>query len=286
MKRILTILGLMIIGYSAMGQKTVIIKYAESLKLAIIDGRKAQKLIDSVWLIQENTHIRCDSAYFFQDTNSAKAFGHVTIIDEMEGLDLKGDYLEYDGNTRIARVRDHVIFKDDSADLFTNYLDFDRNSQIGYYSNGGKLVDSLNVLTSQRGYYNSKTKDVQFIDSVYLDSPDIKIYTDTLSYSTLTKVVNARGNTRGYGVDGDTLLTKVGLTHDTQSKYSEVYYGQINTKEYKIMADSLFSNDSTKYYRAEFNIKMKSKNDSLTILVTTWNTTKMKEELLFLAIHI
>ncbi len=246
-------------------QRTVRVKTAESLSQVIIDGKKAQKLVNNVWLIHENTNIRCDSAYFYTQDNSAQAFGNVTIVDEVDDLDLKGDYLEYSGNTRIAKFRYNVILKDDSADLYTDFLDFDRNTEIGYYSNGGRLVDSTTVLTSKSGFYNTQTKDAQFTDSVRLKSPDYELNTDTLDYSTLTKLAIARGNTEAYTVEGDTLQTSVGLRYFSNEKYSELYYGTITTPEYAIQADSLFANDSTNYYQGDLNVIMTSFQDSLTI---------------------
>ena len=261
------LIGIILIGswLNAIAQKTVVVKKAESLALKVIEGKKAQKLRGDVWMIHENTNIRCDSAYFFKETNSARAFGHVTVIDEEDGLNLKGDYLEYDGNTRIAKVRDNVILKDDSVDLYTDYLDFNRNEQVGYYLNGGKLVDSTNVLTSIRGYYNTETKDAQFVDSVYLDSPDYKLSTDTLDYSTLTKIGIARGKTQGNSIEGDTVRTNAGMKYNSQEKWSEVYFGKINTEEYVIEGDSLYANDKDQYYTGDLNVKMTSKPDSLTL---------------------
>ncbi len=254
-----------IFSANVFAQQTVTVKSAESLSQVIIDGQKAQKLVDNVWLQHEDTDIRCDSAYFFIATNSAKAFGHVTIIDEIDKLNLKGDYLEYSGDTRIAKIRENVILKDDSADLYTNYLDFDRNAQIGYYSNGGKLVDSTNVLTSLQGFYNTETKESQFIDSVHLVSPDFEMWTDTLNYTSQDKIAIARGKTLGHSQEGDTLTTNTGLIYNSRLKYSEVYFGTITTADYKIKGDTLFANDSTRYYQGDLNVRMTSFQDSLTI---------------------
>jgi len=246
-------------------QKTVTVKQAGSLKQVIIDGQNVQKLVEDVWLIHETTNIKCDSAYFYKATNSARAFGNVRITDAEDGLNLTGEYLEYDANARLAKMRGNVIMIDDSASLYTDYLDFDRIKQIGYYFNGGKLVDSLNVLTSKSGYYNTATKASQFLDSVFLDSPDYQLTTDTLNYSTLSKILVTRGDTEAFTFEGDTLRTKVGLRYNSNLKYSELYFGKLTTPDYEIEADSLFANDITKYYQADHNVRMNSKEDSLTI---------------------
>jgi hypothetical protein len=56
-----------------------------------------------------------------------------------------GDYLHYDGNTRLARLRDNIRMEDSNATLFTDSLDYDRNTDLGYYFDGGMLVDEENV---------------------------------------------------------------------------------------------------------------------------------------------
>jgi len=228
-------------------------------------GRKVQKLIGNVHMVQENTSIYCDSAYLYSEINSATAFGHVRIFDAVDSLDMVGEYLEYLGNSRIAQVRRNVILKDDSTTLYTDHLDYDRNTGIGYYFDGGKLVDSLNVLTSIRGYYNSNTKKAQFIDSVVLNSPDMYMETDTLDYSTINKDVATMGRTEAITPEADTLRTNVGLLYESLNKYSEVYYGSILTTEYEITGDTLIANDSLQYYQGIQNVTMESYADSLKI---------------------
>ena len=192
-------------------QTRVTLKKSDLLTSEVIGGQKIDKIIGDVWLQQGSTDIYCDSAYLFKEDNSAKAFGRVRIIDLKDSLDLSGDYMEYEGNVRIAHMRRNVILKDDSANLYTNFLDYDRNTGIGYYFNGGKLVDSTNVLTSKRGYYNTANKEAQFIDEVELTNPDYYLESDTLDYSTLNKVAITRGRTLAVSAENDTLTSTVGV---------------------------------------------------------------------------
>ena len=261
----LTIVFTLICLPSLWSQTTILVKSADTFKPGNVSGQKVQKLIGNVHMIQENTNIYCDSAYMFSASNSATAFGHVRIFDAVDSLDLQGEYMEYLGNIRLAKVRRNVILKDDSTTLYTEFLDYDRNTGIGYYFNGGKLVDSLNVLTSVRGYYDSETKEAQFIDSVVLNSPDMYMETDTLDYSTISKDVETRGRTQGITPEADTLNTQVGLRYESLKKYSELYYGTIITSEYEITGDTLIANDSLQYYQGMQNVSMESFEDSLKI---------------------
>lgn len=245
-------------------QKRVRVDTAVYLHSGTQNGEPLQRLISSVRLVQGSTVIYCDSAYLYSRTNRAVAYGNVRIIDTEDSLDLSGDYMEYTGSNGIAKMRKNVILRDDSTNLYTDFLDYDRNTQTGYYYNGGKLVDSTNVLKSARGYYYSKTKSALFLDSVNLTNPDFVLDTDSLEYTTVEKVAITKGRTLAVSADGDSLSTNVGFLYKSQEKYSEVYFGWIKTEEYRIYGDKLIADDSIKYYQGDMNVKMESFSDSLT----------------------
>lgn len=258
------------------GQTTVSLKKAGRLTLDVIEGQSIQKLIDSVWLVQGNTNIYCDSAYLNKETNSAKAFGHVRIVDTVDFINIKSDYLEYDGNLRIAHLRNNVIAKDDSSTLYTDFLDYDRISRVGNYFNGGKLIDPTTELTSQRGFYNYITKASEFYDSVRMVNDEFYLETDTLYYNTLNGETRSLGPTLGVTTDADTLTTTNGLLYNRQIRYAEVYYGRVFNDEFDIIADTLVTDDSLQVYSAFQNIIMTSKEDSLTIFGDKAKYNKVK----------
>lgn len=250
---------------SIIGQTTVSLKKAGRLTLDVIEGQSIQKLIDSVWLVQGSTNIYCDSAYLNRETNSAKAFGHVRIIDTVDFINIKSDFLEYDGNLRIAQLRDNVIAQDDSSTLYTDFLDYDRISRIGNYFNGGKLVDPTTELTSKRGFYNYITKASEFYDSVRMVNDEFYLETDTLYYNTVSGETQSLGTTLGVTTDSDTLTTDTGLLYNRQIRYAEVYYGRVFNDDFDIEADTLITDDSLQVYSAFQNIIMTSQQDSMTI---------------------
>uniref|UniRef100_UPI004047510F OstA-like protein n=1 Tax=Roseivirga sp. TaxID=1964215 RepID=UPI004047510F len=246
-------------------QTRVIVKEADLLASSKNKGVEAQRLIGNVWLTEGNTNIYCDSAYLYKETNIAIAYGNVRIIDTVDSLDLRGEYLEYTGSNGIAKMRRNVVLKDDSTNLYTDFLDYTRTTQTAYYYNGGKLVDSINVLTSKSGYYYSNTKSALFVDSVYLKNPDFDLYTDSLDYSTITKEAITKGRTLGVSADGDSLKTNTGFLYRSLEKYSEIYDGWIKTEDYEIKGDLLIADDSLKFYSGDGNIEMLSYSDSLTV---------------------
>ena len=94
-----------------MSQTEVKLKRAGFLAKVNIGKESVQRLKNDVWLVQGNTNIYCDSAYLNKETNSARAFGRVRIIDTVDPLHIESDYMEYDGNTRRAKLRNNVVMK-------------------------------------------------------------------------------------------------------------------------------------------------------------------------------
>lgn len=134
----------------------------------------------------------CDSAYFFEKTNSLEAFSNVRM-EQGDTLFVYGDYLFYDGNAQIAYLRNNVRMENRQVTLFTDSLNYERIANIGYYFDGGLIVDSLNELSSFYGQYSPATKLAIFNDSVRLENPNFTLYSDTLHYNTDTKLSTILG---------------------------------------------------------------------------------------------
>lgn len=165
------------------------IKLVYASKLIKRLGIEYEVFLDSVELEHEGATLLCDSAYFDPIHNSFEAFGDVKM-NEGDSIFIYGDYLDYDGNTLLLKVRNNVILENKDDKLFTDSLNFDRVNNVGYYNGGGTLVDTINTLTSEKGFYETEKKIATFIDNVILDNPNYKIYTDTLIYNTETKIAN------------------------------------------------------------------------------------------------
>ena len=154
----------------------------------------AQIVKGNVIFRHEEALMYCDSAYFYEKTNSLDAFGHVRMVqgDTLEGF---GDKLYYDGNTKLARLRRHVKLIHGRADenptvLTTDSLNYDRAKGVAYYFTGGEVKDSLNTLTSIRGNYRPETKNAVFSKKVKLVNPKFVLTSDTLLYNTETKIAD------------------------------------------------------------------------------------------------
>ena len=172
-----TLCSLFIINYSlsVSAQTMVYLEHAENLSFDQDRLANAQILQGNVIFRHDEMMMYCDSAYFYEGTNSLDAFGHIRFEqgDTLRGF---GDLLFYDGNTKLARMRQHVRLVHGREDenptiLTTDTLNYDRRNNIAYYYSGGEVRDSLNTLTSIRGNYRPQTNQAVFSQDVTLVNP-------------------------------------------------------------------------------------------------------------------
>ena len=175
-------------------QTMVYLERAENLNFDQERIADAQILKGDVVFRHEEALMYCDSAYFYEKTNSLDAFGHVRFVqgDTLQGF---GDKLFYDGNSKLARLRKHVKLVHGRADenptiLTTDSLNYDRIADVAYYFSGGTVKDSLNTLTSVRGSYWPNTNQAVFSREVQLVHPKFVLTSDTLLYNTDTKIAD------------------------------------------------------------------------------------------------
>ena len=108
-------------------------------------------------------------------------------------LDLVGDMLLYNGLDQLARVRHNVVLTHRESKLYTDSLDYDRLYELGYFFEGGRLVDKDNVLTSDWGQYSPPTRQAVFNYNVKLENPKFTLISDTLNYNTQTSMAEIVG---------------------------------------------------------------------------------------------
>ncbi len=140
----------------------------------------------------KGARLTCDSANFFESSNSFEAFGHVRMY-QGDTLSLFSDYAYYDGDDQMAEARRNVILTHRGMKLYTDSLNYDRLYDMGWFTEGGKLVDKDNVLTSDWGEYHAKTREAIFNYNVHLKNPKYLLTTDTLHYDTRTSVAHIVG---------------------------------------------------------------------------------------------
>jgi len=200
----------------------------------------AERLIGNVKMSHNNVLLYCDSAYQYKDSNKVDAFGHVHII-QGDTLNLYGDRIKYDGNSRIATVIKNVKLVNKSITLTTNELIFDLKSNIGNYHTWGTIVDTANVLVSKIGRYYSNEDLFFFKDSVKVTNKDFILTSDTLKYNSKTERVFIVGPTHIVGTTKQGTLYSEKGWYDTRTNIAELYKAsKIIGKDQSLQGDTIF----------------------------------------------
>ncbi|WP_255498622.1 OstA-like protein [Dysgonomonas sp. ZJ709] len=217
--------------------KLIKLESAESVTKA--QGFDYQVLIDSVVFYHDGAYLYCDSAHYDEKLNSFEAFSNVRM-EQGDTIFLYGNYMYYDGNTKLVMVRENVRLENvpQNVTLFTDSLNYDRLQNLGYYFDGGMLVDSLNELTSYWGQYEPDLKMATFIDSVILLNPNFKLYSDTLKYNTGTKIA--------------TILSPSTILSDSGTIYtSRGWYNTVTDKSMLLNQSTVVNKEGNQYLRGD-----------------------------------
>lgn len=220
------------------------------------DQRKnpdAQILCGNVEFFHQGAKLFCDSAHFYEGTNSFEAFGNVKMY-QGDTLSLFSDYAFYDGNEQMAMSRYNVVLKHRESTLYTDSLNYDRLYSVGYFFEGGRLVDKDATLTADWGEYNTGKKLAAFHYNVVLNDDKFNLITDTLYYNTSLSeahVVGASEITSGksniYSDDG---------FYNTQTERARLFNRSVVKNEGKIIiADTIYHDAKLKTSEALWNVE-------------------------------
>jgi len=204
-------------------------------------GPDIKIFVGEVALEHDSTIMFCDSATYNIKLKQVNAFGNIEIqrLHDYDTIFLYGDTLHYDGNTRIAQVRDNVILQDDTTVLTTNFLDFDMNQNYGKYFNGGRVINGTDTIISQNGYYFSKSKEVFFKGNVQVFSKKAKIFTDTLKHNLDTRISYILGPSEIYS-DSNYIFAEFGRYDYDENRAYLSHKSLVKSGEHTISADSLY----------------------------------------------
>ena len=213
----------------------------------------AQILVGDVAFRHDSIYMYCDSACFYEKTNSLEAFDNVKMV-QGDTLFLYGDYLFYDGNAQIAQVRNNVRMENRTITLETDSLNYDRVANLGYFFDGGTLMDEENVLTSDWGEYSPATKWSVFNYDVKLVNPQFTLTSDTLRYNTMSKVASIVGPSNIDSKENH-IYSELGF-YDTHYGQAELLNRSILVNEGKqLTGDSLFYDRNKRFGEAFYNVE-------------------------------
>jgi len=247
------------------GQKKVKIEDADRIEGGRQDGESFRKLIGNVRLRHQNTIIICDTAKTYSKRNYFEAVGNVRIIDG-DSIRITSYKLVYEGNDRIARLRGNVVFtKKGMMTLYTDRLDYDRNLEMAKYYDGGKLVDSTNTLTSERGYFNNRTDMASFKQDVVGVNEENTLTSDTLQYNTKTKIVYFHAYTEVVDNEDGTIFTYTEGQYDTRADKSDLKENVIETEAYILKGKQFVTDDIRGVFMARDSVVLISKENNIVI---------------------
>jgi len=214
----------------------IYVEHADSIELGHSNSNP-DILRGNVRFRHDSIFMNCDSAYFYNLSNSLEAFDNVRIV-QGDTLTIIGDYLNYLANIRLAKIRGNVKMENKGTTLFTDSFDYDRNKNLGYYFSGGMLVDSVNELTSIYGQYSPDTKMAFFRDSVRLLNPQFNLTSEKLEYNTDVKIA--------------TIISPAVIESDSGFVYSDLgWYNTVSGKSMLYNRSIVVSKDKTKTITAD-----------------------------------
>ena len=232
--------------------KRVYLVHADVLHYDQYVNPEAQILNGKVHFTHNGAKLLCDSAYFYEASNSFEAFGNVKMY-QGDTLSLFSDYAYYDGNDEMAIARHNVILKHRKSTLYTDSLNYDRLYNVGYFFEGGKLVDNTSTLTSDWGEYHTDSHQALFNYDVQLKNNKFFLTSDTLYYNTDSHLAHVTGpsnitskTSRIYTEDG---------YYNTETEKSELFGRSVMKDEGKTMVgDSVYYDSKTGISEAFNNV--------------------------------
>lgn len=230
----------------------------------------AQIVKGKVSFLHQGGRLTCDSAYFYQGSNSVKAFGHVHYR-QGDTLSLTCERAEYDGQMQMMRARKNVVLHHRRQTLLTDSLDFDRLYNMANFFDGGTLIDGKDRLVADWGEYHTETREAKFVYNVKLRSGKDVVTTDTLFYDVRKSKAHMVGPSKV--VSGTSVVKTENGYYDTKTDRAQLYgRSTLTDKDKTITGDSLYyvkDGESTGYGNVVY-VDKKNKN-SLTCNYLRYN---------------
>ena len=218
---------------------------------SVLTRDKEQKVLIS----HDGVLMTCNQAFFYEEKNFIEAFGEV-LLKQGDTLNLKANYLEYNGDTKLVYAEGNVILNEPESNLYTESLYFDRNKQEAFYSEKGKLIRNLSdTIYSLKGTFFANEKKYRFETNVDLRTPNYNIYSDILNYFTESGKSYFSGPT-DIITDDSKIYCEFGYYDTMNDNGYFIKNSKIDFEEYQINGDSIYFDRSINYASATNNIRI------------------------------
>lgn len=259
-------------------QRKIYLLHANTLNYDKREDPDRQTLRGDVQFRQDSCYMYCDSAYFYENSNSMAAFGNVSMR-QGDTLFVYCDSMFYDGDSMFGELYDnvHLIHRSRTANtnLYTGYMTYDRELEEANYPDTGVMVDSLVHLRSLIGWYYPQQKLAFFQYDVegrtyerneqwkslgcmpppdyYPDdeilAPEFMLFSDTLRYDFRNDLATVLGPSRIVN-DSSTVHTRRGH-FNTKTELANLYERSwVESPGRYAIADTLFYNVKAGYGEA------------------------------------
>lgn len=222
-----------------------------------------QKLIGNVALKYDDAILYCDSAEVNSKTQDFNAWGDV-FINQKNELKAWGDSLFYTGANKKGKLIGDVKMKSENSLIKTNILYFDQKSQLVYYLNGANTTQDDSKIYSKKGFYNTGNKYLKLKDSVVVDNPEYKIFSDTLEYSTNSKTSYFLGPTNIH-LENEKIYCEDGYYNRTLDIGQFEENAVLKQDNQSLMADSIYFDKRTDISTAHRNVVLIDDDENLKV---------------------
>ncbi|MDD4032176.1 MAG: OstA-like protein [Bacteroidales bacterium] len=208
--------------------------------------RDARRLLGNVIFNHDSVTMYCDSAWYFDQQLRIEAFGNIHIKRDFGEEELFGDFLVYDGNTKLAQIWQGVKATNGEARLTTNLLFYNLNEEVIYYNEGAIIYKDSATLTSRQGRYFTRDRFAWFGGEVKVKDPGYTFSGDTLTYDHVLNNLEFFGPSVITRLpEGDTLISDAGW-YNTEDSTAHFYQNvRIFSKSGNLKTDTLHYNQKT-----------------------------------------
>jgi len=235
-------------GGEAQGHKIEIVN-SNILEVDEYHGANVKVLRGDVEFYHDSASMFCDSALYNSKENTFRAFGRVhmyRLMPEEDTVHLWGDSLDYDGNNRLARVRENVVMVKDSMRMLTNNIDYDLDKNVANYFDGGTTYSGEDTLISELGFFYPKTNELVYNQDVVIRNPNYKMYSDTLTHNIKSKISTFKGPTEIVG-DDNYLYSERGWYNHQADEGTLTKNSYLVSKQHKLLGDTIMYFRKDKY---------------------------------------
>ena len=229
---------------------------AQSAELIQENNRNYRKVIGPARFLHNKTYLICDTAYWDVDIHIIQAYGHVRILQDETVL--TSEKLDYYIDEDLAQFRGTLVQLQDKDrnTLRTRYLDYNTKDSVAIFKRGGAMRDKDGqLIESNNGSYDSKTKIFRFDGNVNMFTDSVFVRTEDLTYYGNTGLAQF-----DYGVDIWRNADMLSARRGEYDRHAEVFHffddvhGMTKTQEG--WADTLHFNKLTQDFELHGNVQV------------------------------